>query len=410
MRSYRDFADAVAAHAVVRRRQRLQPAFGPGDKIFPPTYSRKDADSPPRHCYERRLVEDRGELICCLLDSAPSQANRFEDSLLAAVRAGIVELPYVDVDFSGTGLEPTSITSLEAPHRIYDALLRDSALDGIPFLESPVGKRVCDAKAANATALLEMAPTTLIFGGWHSQGPTGGTGTKFQRCIVSEIIGVNVPVDVIEDSRPGATPELQTAARRTSSRRDPAGIAKKAQIWKSATGWETTQAEAGPGAKQVKPSEIIHGSITPDIEPLGITMEYGEQTLGISLSAIRRLQFGSESKNLAARTYLASLSLLTALEQDAQGYSLRSRCDLIPDGVAPWELIHSDGTVHKFEINRDVARSLYSNALRAVADAGFEMHLSPIRLTPQPKLVTIIQQSRDRGFMEDNNSESDGGE
>ena len=102
------------------------------------------------------------------------------------------------------------ITSLDAPHRVYDAILRDSLLDGRDVYEKPVGLRLAEAKPADAKALLEVSPTALLFGAWHSTGEGGGLGAKFPRCLVSEIIAVNTPVDEIADQRSGEI-ELRTS-------------------------------------------------------------------------------------------------------------------------------------------------------------------------------------------------------
>jgi hypothetical protein len=70
-----------------------------------------------------------------------SQANRLEESLLETIKTAEVNIPHVVVDFTGKGLDGiTSITSLDAPHRVYDAILRDSLLDGKPFMQSPIGE------------------------------------------------------------------------------------------------------------------------------------------------------------------------------------------------------------------------------------------------------------------------------
>ena len=51
--------------------------------------------------------------------------------------------PACVVDFGAAKLDGiTEITSLEAPHRVYDAILRDSLLHGEPFMVSEVGKRL----------------------------------------------------------------------------------------------------------------------------------------------------------------------------------------------------------------------------------------------------------------------------
>jgi CRISPR-associated protein Csb1 len=79
--------DAIAQDAAIRRIQRLQPAGGPGDKIFPPTYPGERTNDPARHLFETRRI-DGVDVRCVLIDSVQSQANRLEDALLAGIRAG----------------------------------------------------------------------------------------------------------------------------------------------------------------------------------------------------------------------------------------------------------------------------------------------------------------------------------
>ena len=322
----------------------------------------------------------------------------------------------VEIDFTGTGLQVKSLSALETPHRIYDAYIRDSLLDGKPFLESEIGLRIVAATATNATAMLEIAPATLLFGGWHTQGPFGGNGAKFQRCMQSEIIGVNVPVDLIEDSRPGSAPRaptIRTATIRTSSRRDPLGISKKASVYPlPGGGWSATAPEGSTGVKPIRPSEVNHGSITPSLEPGGVTMDRGEQMLYISFAALRQLRFGNDKRNQAAWTYLAALGLLAVVEREARGYSLRSGCDLVPDPDAPspYQIVHRSGKPEDVTIDRAAAQSLYLDALGALEEAGFNMQLTPIRLIPQPNVVEAVRKSWDLGLLEVDVSERDGDE
>ena len=117
----------IADDAALRRRQMLQPVGGKGDKIFPPTYPGEGRNAPPQHVYERRRLNG-SDTWCVLIDSVQSQANRLEECLLDAIHDG-TPIPYLTVDFSDAGFEGLAeITSLEAPHRIYDAILRDSLL------------------------------------------------------------------------------------------------------------------------------------------------------------------------------------------------------------------------------------------------------------------------------------------
>src|SRR5205823_14892242 len=154
------------------------------------------------------------------------QANRMEEALQQAIDSGRfktagVTLPLVEVDFTsffpGTGkaealrlLEPVGkVTSLQAPHRIVDAILRDSVVadDNKPFRakaekdESSYGQRLRRVSAQNATALFELCPTALLLGMWDSTGPKGGLGAKFERAMVSEIVGINAISGVRSSSR-----------------------------------------------------------------------------------------------------------------------------------------------------------------------------------------------------------------
>ena len=167
MLSIPELGAAIDEHAAIRRIRRMQPAGGVGDKLFPPTYP-PEREGPPRHVFERRRLDDR-EVWCVLIDSVQSQANRMEEALLAAAAEQAIPLPYVTVDFREAGLQPLEqITSLDAPHRVYDAIIRDSLLDDVPFMESEQGRRLAAATPAAATALLEISPSALLFGAWHA--------------------------------------------------------------------------------------------------------------------------------------------------------------------------------------------------------------------------------------------------
>lgn len=397
---------ALKESAAFRRICRLQPIGGKGDKIFPPTYPGERDRDPPRHVFERRRIDDK-EIWCVLIDSVQSQANRLEEVLLALADGeggeNPVPLPYVTVDFSGTGLEPLGrITSLDAPHRIYDAILRDSLLDGDPFMESNEGRRLAAAKPADATALLEISPSSLVFGSWHSQGEGGGIGAKFPRTLVSEIMAIDTPVEqVLVNQRTGEL-HVRTAGRRTGSRIDPLGILRKVEVYKGATGWSTDKSSAGKGVKQARPSEINHGNIAPTIEPLGVTCDYAEHRTTITLAGIRRLRFGGGERDTAGRAMVASLGLLAVAAQDARGYALRSRCDLVCEGTAQLELVHWDGSTSPVEFDFPSSEALYWEAYQQAERAGLVFR--SLMLKPQDKLVDIIHQSRELAL------ESKGGE
>ena len=218
-----DFSNIVRDASAIRRIRRLVPVGGEGAYVAPPTYL--NSNNKAVHVFERRRVGGE-EVSCVLLDSVQSQANRLEESLEKAEGLGI---PNVIVDFTDTDVADVGkISAMSAPHRIFDAIIRDSMLGNDPFPDSKVGKRINSSTPKNATGLFRHSPSTLVFGGWNSTGDKGGSGRKFQRCIVSEIVGVNVPTHTNKYN------DVIGGSSRPSSRIDPLDI-EKVEIYRSQT-------------------------------------------------------------------------------------------------------------------------------------------------------------------------------
>ena len=79
-------------------------------------------------------------------------------------------------------------------------------------------------------------------------------------------------------------------------------------------------------------------------------------------------------------------------EQDARGYALRSRCDLVCEGRADPEIVLADGSVAPVELDRAAVAAIYRNAYGDAERVGFRFQ--SLTLRPQPKLVEIIRHSR----------------
>ena len=242
--TYDELRAGVAGAAVgIRCRTVLQPLGGRGDKVFPPTYGVPD-NAETRYATEERYIppengdsgsgsqavtpgsvasqasrvpsEDGGSgsvSRSVVLDSVASQANRLELALLEAIRQGDLAAPVTSVDFRPipelAGLD--RISDYEAPHRIFDALLRDSYDGEHLFRNSPAGRAITGARPRDAAALYHHSPHTLVFGGWDSTGPRGARGSRYERAITSEIVALGI--------EPG---------KKTASRIDPAGIELRA--------------------------------------------------------------------------------------------------------------------------------------------------------------------------------------
>lgn len=399
--------------AAVRSVTRLQPAGGVGDKVFPPTYA-TDRGATTKYAFETRRVDGQ-DVVTVLLDSVASQANRMEEALQSAWEDRRIDIPVISVDFSEEeGISDLDrITTLQAPHRIADALLRDSVDEaGTRFRETTVGAAFTDASTKNATAIYRYCPTALVFGVWDSTGPRGGLGHKIQRALVSEVIGVGAVAGV-----------------KTESRLDPAGIQKTSvpvyHRRDDRDEWTTDVSEALVEKKQPvlfsrkggqgkgNPSAINHGNIPPSIDEIagGVTLDYALQTTVLSLPALRRLRFLSDADGnrldgqgrvvaeRAARCVLAALALVAVTELREQGYDLRSRSLLVPEvgGPLSLEFVPSDGgDPRRFSLTAKAAADLLASAVAAATAAGLPWEREPIALKPAPKLAGLIRESRRR--------------
>lgn len=418
--------DAFATRAAgIRSITTLQPLGGEGDKVFPPTFGDVvylQLPNGDRHA-TRYAVEDRridgAAKRCVLLDSVASQANRMEEALQRAWDIGRLSFPMVRVDFSAeTDDDPALdlstlggdgyLTALEVPHRLADALLRDTMLGDLRFRASEPGRAFTEATPHNASALYQLCPTALVFGMWDSTGPKGGLGSKFQRALVSEIVGVGVEF-----------------GRKTASRIDPAQIELQAgPVYKAkddAEEWTLDEAQAEQekkkpklfsrtgGDKPGRPSHINHGNIAPSIdsEAGGVTLDYAQQTTVLSLPAVRRLRFpkrvdGSPvdrekraEVERAAHVTLAALGLAAVALHRDEGFDLRSRCAFVPQGDLAFEIVGRDGGVSEpYSLDSNGAAALVTAASKAAAEMGMAWDTKPIDLTPAPKLVELIRRSR----------------
>jgi CRISPR-associated protein Csb1 len=379
---------AVSGHAVAARAvTKLQPVEGEGGKVAPPTY----ADG--AYAFEKRL-RDGQPVDTVLIDSIQSQANRFEEVLLDAYRAGRLRIPVLEMNLPGYG----AITSLTAPHRVHDAIFRDSLWGKKPFRESDNGKRIVAARAANATAFYEFAPTVLLFGTWDSQSGGGVNTAKVARSLVSEIVAF--------DAVRGVT---------TSSRIDPLGIKAvtgvvekldgSPEVWRFKDPAENGKAADGKKApKTVPPSKINHGNIRPSITgpdgPGGVTFRYAEQTAVLSFAQLRKLHFPdaqgqiTPERDSAGRTVIAALGLYAVTMQWESGFHLRSRCQLVPLEAPKFELIgRTVNTREFFDIDATHAGKALIAAVEHAAAQGLNWHEGSISLQPRADLVKLVDYS-----------------
>lgn len=400
--------EAVAGGAVaIRAITTLRPAGGPGTKVFPSTYGMLSTTS-TKYAFEERNINGQVQHTV-LLASVADQANRMELGLLNGLEDGDLSFPNPYVDFTADDdlADLGHLSALQAPHRLADAIFRDAMLDGTLFRLSAFGQAITDATPNNATALYCAAPHTLVFGMWDSTGPKGGLGSKFQRALVSEIVG--------EDAQKGVS---------VGSRIDPLQIARSAasvlQASDAAETWtlDESAAEKDKSGKPVKvgskgelgrPSVINHGNVTPAIDSTagGVTISRAIQSTVLSLAALRKLRFQTaadgtrltgESRReaeIAARTALAALAIAAIAYQREQDYDLRSRCLLIPEEAPSLEILPRYGTeIQRYQLSAQNAASLLREAAEMAGKVGMGWPTTQVKLVPAPKLKELIRLSR----------------
>jgi CRISPR-associated protein Csb1 len=441
--TYDELKNAVAGHAAaIRCRTRLQPAAGSGTKVFPPTHAGGVYATEKRRLPVEGGPGETREADCVLLDSVQSQANRIEDALQDAIDRKLIRMPVLVVEFGDKVADVQRVTSLQAPHRAADAILRDSLLptekqkkkDGTPtdkaapFPESTIGNALTNSSPTNATAMFQYCPHALVLGIWDSTGKKGGLGAKFARALVSEIVGIDA-----------------SFGRRTGSRLDPLQV-------KSSAGplyandverfggieWTLDPAKAvidkrtkhpvlfsrgnvatgNPG----DPAKANHSNIPPTfgkyvkgaegVDPLtggearqgtiaagGVTIAYAEHTAVLSLPQLRRLRFPIDGKldpkiDDAARTVLAALALVGLTLSIERGADLRSRCLLFPEAALTFDLLATPGKPDAFTLTSADAIKLFESAVAEARKLGLPWESEPIVLKPSDELIALVTKSQ----------------
>ena len=268
----------------------------------------------------------------------------------------------------------------------------------VRFGDSTVAGEIDSARTHKATAIYKHCPTALIFGTWDSTAGEGLDSTRFLGAVVSEIIGVDITpsgctwlridplgiranpatVDRLKSAKDDRTVDVDEDKNDRNKKPQRFGEGKPADInhgnvapnrprfdrkeikkqgldripdilettpWElrydvaSGDGGFWNRTQFSRGQVQIKPSAV---------EPGGVTMAYALHTWTLSLTQLRRLQFPVESqrkdgkgdkRNEAARTVLAALALYALALRQEEGYWLRSRCELVPEGSLTLEQV-----------------------------------------------------------------------
>ncbi len=329
---------------------RLRPAGGLHTAVAPAKYLQGTGNAAKSvYVYERRFLDGEPRHTV-LIDSKQSQLNRLEAELERARTDGhpvLSRLPHVEVTY-GEGEQAQTFTDLVLPHRVYDAHVRAGTVDGVPTTQTPLYRAVRDASPANARALLDVSPITLVLGGWDSSRKS--RQGRWRSALVGEIVGF-VPGDG------GSGDSVPDPGRRGGARIDPVGMqmlvpgttlrqladAQKDELSKPNYDKVTKQADKAKD-KAVGASELGFGGIPPVLSALGgVACEPIIRTHVLSFAALRQMRFGAgPAGDTSCRALLAALALAGLARSDAELY-LRANCDLVEDGPSTMTLDQRGG-------------------------------------------------------------------
>jgi CRISPR-associated protein Csb1 len=303
-----DPSGPVALHL----RQQLIPVEGEGGVLFPPTY----ADIG----YNIDALSDGTKVAT--IDSVGSQANRIEPIFKQgpAHRSNSLStlVPQISIKLDDT----TSVSILDAGHRLGDAIIRSTDI-----WQEAKGAFERFLNLGDATAIAKLAPTSLVFGVWDSRD----TSAKLPRIVQSVLRAWDV--EVLKRSAVYAPPADYSALAVFSEE-------------------DKTKAEGDSGSALAKRG-FVH---VPTGSVLGGVVSRGPiiRDVTVNLIALRRLDGEKSADEL--RQYVLGLSLVAATAPFDS--FLRQGCllTLKPGEVDRWEAVNRDGSRNSLGLTPENAR------------------------------------------------------
>ena len=368
----------------------LEPAAGPHASVAPAKFASPDKrDKKGTYAYERRYLDGEAR-TAVLIDSKQSQLNRCEVALAQAVTDGhpvLSRMPRVVVSYDRDGLVE-EYSDLTLPHRVFDGHIRAGTAEGQPVTQLAAYRAIRNASPANARALLDASPVSLIFGCWDSS--RSARQGRWRSALTGEIVGF------CADDRP---------ASKGGARVDPVGmqvqlgeadlkaLADRQRSELSAKNYKKTMdaaASAKAKGEPVSASGLGLGGIPPSLEALaGVACQPIIRSHVLSFATLRQIRFGAgPDGDAACRALLAALALNALARSDAELY-LRASCDLRERGPAAVQIDQRGGGRLSLEpLCIEAADTLLSEALaKAERAAGISWAGPALRVAGDPAIV-----------------------
>jgi CRISPR-associated protein Csb1 len=370
----------------------LEPAAGPHASVAPAKYAAgRSGDAKGAYAYERRFLDGRLHQAV-LVDSKQSQLNRAEKALDQAIADGhptLSRLPRIIVRYERDG-HVEEYSDLTLPHRAFDGHIRAGTVGGTPVTDLPQYREIRNATPANARALLDASPVSLVFGSWDSS--RAARQGRWRSALVGEIVGF------CEDDRP---------ALRGGARVDPVGMqvrldgqglrelaeAQKAELSPGTYGKATKEAPKGKSDERVSASVLGLGGIPPSLDALaGVACDRIVRSHVLSFATLRQIRFGAgPDGDAACRALLAALALDGLARSDDELF-LRANCDLRERGASVVELDQRHGERRQLTaLTIEAADALLAEALAgAERSAGVTWNGAVLTVTGNPMIVAGV--------------------
>ena len=343
--------EASAGRAAgVEVRQDLAAPYG--QPVMPPSYEA------PLEIHSRHL--DGKVRAVIELDSIGSSANRVEEGLLEEYRAGRYPLPVSSMTLEAGNGQTFTISTLEAPHRIFDAWIRLATEAGsdVAFEVTERGQELSLAHAGALDPILETSSHDLLFGVWDSHRSGPGGQVRIARSFTSTVIGLD-PEEIIT----------------TAARRDPLNLGEAKDV---------------KAPKGMKLSKQGLSSIPPQRRRPGVSISEARFIGFLSFAALRRLRF-ERYDNADVRVLLAALCLYGLRLRETAGWHLRSECDLIPTSDMRFELLRTGGEQREqLSLALDDTRALLAEAVDRAGVKDRSVHL-----VGGPHLTPLVERALD---------------
>jgi CRISPR-associated protein Csb1 len=389
----------------------LEPAAGPQASVAPAKFASSNSgdkkDKKGVYAYERRFL-DGVPSQAVIIDSKQSQLNRCELALAQAVTDGhptLSLMPRVELEYQRNGVAEV-YSDLTLPHRIFDGHIRAGTVDGVLVTQLDMYRDIRNAAPANARAVLDVSPVSLLFGSWDSSRAT--RQGRWRSALVGEIIGFCA--DDRSSLRGGARVDpvgmqiqLTETALKNLAEAQRAELSVK--LYDKATAPKPVKNAAkgkgeGEGAALTSGSMLGLGGIPPTLDALsGVACDRIIRSHVLSFAALRQMRFGAGvDGDAACRALLAALALNALARSDSE-LCLRANCDLREAGAANVAVDERGGgrvSLEPLEIAE--ADALLAAALAAARDkAGIRWNGVVMRVTGNPAVVAGAVADEDPG-------------